>query len=321
MRFHYPTGLGVGSCREGEYAGCHRVWLGRLTSATNPESGQTTYKYDGNGNLVLQTDARSVKTCYGTLESDTCTAAYDALDRPLKKSYSDDDTKTVTYCYDGDVLAENGTCEAGGFGGHPALHLTGVGNEYSRTAYTYDALGRVTASIQKTGTENYPFTYDWTADSQLEKITYPSQRVVKYCFDTPAMGHRLQGAVDGDTTLCGSASDSYVKDVAYAPHGGIAGLTLSNDVVETTVYNSRLQPTSIEAEKTNSLWKLDNSYCASPSTSCNNNNGNVGWQTITVPGASARQVYGYDAVNRLTAADEDWNSGEFAHLIWPTLII
>ena len=39
--------------------------LKRLTSATNPESGTTTYTYDNNGNVVKRTDARGRITCYG----------------------------------------------------------------------------------------------------------------------------------------------------------------------------------------------------------------------------------------------------------------
>jgi YD repeat-containing protein len=36
--------------------------LSRLISATNPESGTTTYQYDNNGNLSSKTDARGITT-------------------------------------------------------------------------------------------------------------------------------------------------------------------------------------------------------------------------------------------------------------------
>src|SRR3989441_7326202 len=39
--------------------------LSRLTSATNPESGSTSYTYDANGNVLTKQDARGVTTCFG----------------------------------------------------------------------------------------------------------------------------------------------------------------------------------------------------------------------------------------------------------------
>ncbi len=52
--------------------------LKRLTSATNPESGATSYVYDPNGNLYTKTDARSI----------TFTYTYDALNRNTGVTYS-----------------------------------------------------------------------------------------------------------------------------------------------------------------------------------------------------------------------------------------
>ena len=70
--------------------------LKRLTSATNPESGLISYQYDNNGNLLTKTDARSI----------TVTFAYDALNRPTSRTYSDG-TPTVTYTYDAAGVANS----------------------------------------------------------------------------------------------------------------------------------------------------------------------------------------------------------------------
>jgi YD repeat-containing protein len=64
--------------------------LSRLLRANNPESGIVQYSYDPNGNLVTKTDAR------GTIVS----MHYDALNRPLSKTFSDG-TPPVTLYYDG----------------------------------------------------------------------------------------------------------------------------------------------------------------------------------------------------------------------------
>ncbi|MDP9055105.1 MAG: RHS repeat protein [Acidobacteriota bacterium] len=74
----------------------------RLLTATNPESGTTTYTYDNNGNLKTRTDAN------GTTMT---VAGYDGLNRPYVSSgpavtYSAAGptvpTSPVTYTYDGD---------------------------------------------------------------------------------------------------------------------------------------------------------------------------------------------------------------------------
>ena len=63
--------------------------LGRLKTATNPESGTISYTYDAAGNLLTKTDARNVIACFGSLSGTTCTPRYDALNRILNKAYSD----------------------------------------------------------------------------------------------------------------------------------------------------------------------------------------------------------------------------------------
>jgi YD repeat-containing protein len=62
--------------------------LGRLTFATNPESGNISYSYYDSGDLYQKTDARGVMA----------TMTYDPLHRILTKSYSDS-TPPVTYTY------------------------------------------------------------------------------------------------------------------------------------------------------------------------------------------------------------------------------
>ena len=71
--------------------------LSRLTSATNPESGTISYAYDNNGNLTTKTDPRTTGGANWTT-----TIAYDALNRVITKSYSNDGgaTPPVHYYYD-----------------------------------------------------------------------------------------------------------------------------------------------------------------------------------------------------------------------------
>ncbi|QOY90729.1 RHS repeat domain-containing protein [Paludibaculum fermentans] len=124
----------------------------------------------------------------------------------------------------------------------------------------------------------------------MHRETYPSNRQVT------TSGFDAAGRPTGVT--------GYASGVKYDPSGSRSQITLGNGVVETTVFNNRLQPKSIEAAKNGSLWKLENFYCASEATSCASNNGNVVSQRQTIGAISGPTAYTYDAVNRLTGATE-----------------
>ncbi len=100
------------------------------------------------------------------------------------------------------------------------------------------------------------------------------------------------GRVNGVT---GTGSKNYATSILYAPQGGMTSLALGNLLTESTAYNNRLQPTSISVGTRVSLG-----YAYGTS----NNNGNVQSQTITAPGLSLTQTYGYDWLNRLTGMNE-----------------
>ncbi|MCZ2076119.1 MAG: hypothetical protein LC130_14100, partial [Bryobacterales bacterium] len=122
--------------------------LSRLRTATNPESGTTSYTYDDAGNLVLKSDARGVKTCFGNWVGLACEAGlegngYDGLNRPRRKTYSDS-TPAVVWGYD--------TCGRG--------RVCTVASADTTIGYGYDGLGRVSASTQTTAGAAYPFLYN-----------------------------------------------------------------------------------------------------------------------------------------------------------------
>lgn len=69
--------------------------LKRLTSASNPESGNLIYSYDNNGNLTSKVDPQN-----------TTSFAYDLLNRVTSRTYSDG-TPGVTYTYDATGVANS----------------------------------------------------------------------------------------------------------------------------------------------------------------------------------------------------------------------
>ena len=135
---------------------------------------------------------------------------------------------------------------------------------------------------------------------QLE--TYPLQsnpllatgRKLQSCYDSVG---RISAVSNKDTSLAYATVDS---TVGYAAHGAIRKLTLGNNVVETTLFdstdgaaenNTRLQPThkTISNGSGVSLLGLQYGYCSTALTGCASNNGNVMSQTI-VASATAKAL-------------------------------
>ena len=275
--------------------------LSRLKSATNPEMGTSPtngtiqYQYDNNGNLTLKTDARNVQTSY----------VYDALNRVTQRNYANEPsgqnaTPNVSYTYDNLPHAK----------GKLTKVITGsVTTPSAITDYqTFDEVGRVTQSQQTTDGTAYgdPQIYKYNLSGALIEETYPSGRVVKNVLDA-----------DGDLTLVQSKKNgnagvfNYAKSFTYTAAGAVSSMQMGNGKWESTVFNSRLQPTQIAlggTQNATNLLKLNFDYGTTA------NNGNVLSQTITVPSETRNnttyaaftdvQNYSYDALNRLKQADE-----------------
>lgn len=258
--------------------------LSRLVSATNPESGVTSYEYDYNGNLLTKTDYRGLKTHYG----------YDSLSRRISTTYEGDSTPGVTYSY-GD---SSGIPNAKG-------RLTQVSNSSSVTTYdSFDPLGRVLTSRQIQNGLTYPFSYQYNLAGWLTSETYPSRRTVVTCYD---VSNRTSAVVLGS---CANPTKSYVSGMyPYWPHGAPYAFWYGNTVVPVSRYNERLQPSLIYATLNNSdsQWLfLDYLNWNTPY-----NNGNLAATTQqfgnAVPGSqltTITQSFGYDGVNRLHTASD-----------------
>ena len=251
--------------------------LSRLLSATNPESGTTSYTYYGSGDLATKKDARNV----------TSTMTYDVLHRIKTKSYSDL-TSAVTYTYH---QVSNGSA-APNIG-----QLKSVISSESMTTYSYNALGQVATSSQAiTGRETNSFSYDWYLNGALKKQVYPSGNIVNYPVDNA-----------GRTTGVAVGSTYYASVLGHTPDGRITDMALGNGLYEKRDYWPAGTPTTYSLRTTPGggvLTELKYHFAAST------NNGNVMKQEITRKNGSASttttwtQNYTYDGVNRLSAANE-----------------
>lgn len=277
--------------------------LRRLQTASNPETGNaakgdTSYTYDGNGNLLTRTMAAASTTG----SSSTVTISYDALNRPYLKGYSGlRKAPNVTLCYDGNIYGgSDGVCTTG-TATNANMRVTEVRNSESSTAYTaYDARGRVTGYQQTpVGGPPYAFTgFTYNLAGGLTSITYPySGRTVAQTFDSA-------GRV--------SAITGYASSITYEAHGGLTTMTLmtlGNSLLENWSYNSaRMQPEVIQlgtASSSASVVKLETAYCDSGfQVPCGTNNGNVKMDRITADSGVWARRYKYDLANRLTQAGE-----------------
>jgi RHS repeat-associated protein len=268
--------------------------LSRLQSATNPELGTTstngtiTYSYDSNGNLLTKTDARNITTTF----------SYDALNRVVLRDYSDS-TPDVSYFYDGTGLSQVPANSKGA--------LTKVSSSVSETRYTsFDTLGRLKSNEQVIDGITYPMSYSYNLGGALVSQTYPSGRVVTNTFDNDGQLSNVSSKANLTAT-----PRTYANSFIYTTHGAVSSMRLGNGRFESTVFNSRLQPTQIAlgtSANNTSLLKLDYTYGVKVNgvLDTTKNNGNAESQTITVPGMSNPfvQTYTYDSLNRLLSATE-----------------
>src|SRR5689334_22006664 len=272
--------------------------LSRLTSAANPESGTISYGYDNNGNLTSKTDPR---TTGGS--NWTTSIAYDALNRVITKSYSNDGgvTPPVKYYYDNASLPSGAPSFTRGYSTGRLVAVTYGSSSSNGTYRGYDELGRVVRQYQQTDGVNYLTEATYYLNSAMATETYPSvpgasdRRTVSYSLDSAG---RLSSLSSSATTYAPAAS---VSSIGYAPHNALTTETYGNGLIHGVTYNNRLQPNEIKLGTSGSPTSIvDLTYSYGTTT----NNGNVQSIGYSGGGVSYTQSFGYDALNRLTTSSE-----------------
>jgi RHS repeat-associated protein len=263
--------------------------LSQLTSATNPESGAISYTYDNGGNLIKKVDARGVITCYGTLNGTTCdgSTGYDALHRPLKKTYSDS-TPAATFTYDS-------TSVDGLSVTYPVGRLVKAATSNTRTVNSYDTMGRIRDQWQCTpancGSAWFTAHYERDLTGDVTSQSNPFGFTLAQVWNTA-------GVMTG---ISSSLSDAQHPATLYTLNSYTAALlptqvTLGNGLIEASAYNGRLQQTQLRVNNPYTGTDLLNmGYGFNYGTA---NNGNVAsWSASGVQ--TFNRSYTYDAVNRL----------------------
>jgi YD repeat-containing protein len=272
--------------------------LKRLTSVTNPESGTINFGYDNNGNLTSKLDARSITT----------TMTYDALNRITSKSYNDSpQTPAINYYYDSQTLPGGAPSFDRGFATGRLVAVT-YGGTSAGTYRGYDQMGQGVRQYQRTDSVDYLVEASYYANGSVQNVTYPpvpgagDRRIVSYANDSAGRTASLSSAA---TSYAPAAS---VSSIGYTSHNALATQTYGNSLIHAVSYNIRLQPNEIKLGTSGaptSIIDLGYSYGTT------NNNGNVQSIAYNGGGLSYTQTFAYDALNRLTTAQENTGANWF----------
>ncbi len=253
--------LGVGD-PDGLNTTYERDGFGQVTALHSPDTGTTRYKYDANGNVVQQTDARGI----------TSQRSYDTLDRLTKATYPDS-ASNVTYHYD-EANTVTGCASSYSIG-----RLTRVVEQDVTTAYCYDAQGRVTEKRLTLGGQTDVTRYTYTRAGRLHTETRPTGTIVTYRYNEAGEVASLAAALpDG-------ASRTVASDLRYAADGQLESYILANGQIVTRTYDANGDLSAIDSAALSLRFTRD-----------------AAGQITAIEQGSAKGQYRYDALGQLTQA-------------------
>jgi RHS repeat-associated protein len=250
--------------------------FGGLIQRVSPDSGATVYRYDSDGNLTQTVDAS------GAVVNHT----YDALERVLTTTYPADPAENVAYTYDQ---------PAAGFG---VGRLTAVTDAAGSLSRTFDERGNQLTETRVNGAVTLATAYTYDAASRLSSIAYPSGWTVAYSRDV--MGRAIAIAAQPPD---GSPAVPVLAGVGYQTFGPISSMTFGNGVAEARSFDLDARITTLADTGAGPLQNLTYSYDAA---------NNVSKIADAVTAASS-QSFGYDALNRLTAATGAYGSFSYTY--------
>jgi RHS repeat-associated protein len=274
--------------------------LGRLTSATTPESGAVTNYFTplsgfvcgaGDPTLPCRTqDARGVVKNF----------SYDGINRIIGVQYSNTsggadpaNTPPVSYTYD-----------TGGSGAFALDRLTKITEgpatptPVNSHTFTYDNFGRILTDSQSIDQHTYLIRYAYNLASEITSITYPSGRVVLQNYD--AIGRICAIGASGSTCTAGTR---YLNSPVYNAAGETLSVTFGNSVQGAFTYNDHLQLSTLRYFKgSTEILNLGYDY----TTGVPGNNGQIQkMHYYTTPGVEDQtksENFTYDILGRLSAA-------------------
>lgn len=179
----------------------------RLDHQTQPESGTTTYHYDGLGRPWYQVDA---------------------LGRQSTNTYDDENRLT-------DVV----TSPVTDYWVHADYDEWGnrvqVQNGYVNATFEYDLDLRLTRRTDAINSRTFESRYAYDPNDRLKQVWYPSGNHVAYDYDHD----RLLRVYDADPQT------PFATGFDFHPSGGLASYTTGNGIVHAVTYDARYRPAHI----------------------------------------------------------------------------
>ena len=251
--------------------------FGFVTQTISPDSGTTLYTHDLAGNVLTSKDARRVTTTY----------TYDALDRPLTRSYSSDASENVTFSYDDPTP-----------GVHGIGRLTSVTDQAGTATFTYDAYGNRTGRTRTIEGIVHSTSYYYDLDGNVARTVHPHGLIVNYFRD--AAGEVSEISVQESE---GSQPRVIVANGEYMPFGPITAYTLGNGVQISMSYDLDYRLTGVTAAGTAIVQDLALVYGPS---------GNIASIADGVDPALT-QTFDYDLLNRVTRGTGIYGEDTYAY--------
>jgi RHS repeat-associated protein len=260
----------------------------RPLTVTDGKGNATNFVYDGFGDAIQQASPDSGTTVWfydpdsnatGRVQAGVnySSATYDALDRPLTRTYPADSTLNVTYVWD-----------------QTTGHGTGIGNLTSVTAdqagslsLSYDQRNLVTSNARTVGATTYTTGYTYESAGRLASVTYPTAGwTVNYARNSA-------GEVSSMTVKPPSTSAvNLATSITHLPFGPVSGFFYGNGVHDTRTFDLDYRMTSVKDVGTGNIQYQSYGYdAANNPTSITDNVTSGNSQTLT-----------YDAVDRLKSA-------------------
>jgi RHS repeat-associated protein len=262
---------------------------GQKTSMSDPDMGNWFYSYDALGNLMSQVDAKNQAT----------NLYYDALNRLVGKTYTVDVVDPAAYTRPADPGTNNYVTEYKydeglyGIGRRTSMSdpSTGIGQA---TTWQYDERGRVASQTKVI--DGQPFTTGTTYNSAdlPVTLTYPDGEVVTNQYTDNMLFDKL---VNENGTTDPADDYYYVSSTGYDSTGRMTSRGLGNGVTQSWDYyawneqvNGIGQGGRLKTLAATTLQNLEYQY---------DSVGNI--MQITDSVNTESQVYGYDALDRLTS--------------------
>jgi RHS repeat-associated protein len=260
----------------------------RPLTVTDPKTNATTYVYDGFGEKIQQKSPDSLKTIYyydadynvnGINQSgiNYSSATYDALDRLLTRTYSNDSSLNISLTYDE-------TSAGHGFG---VGHLTSGTDATGSLSRGYDERGNMTTDARTIASQLYSTSYAYESAGRLSSITYASSGwVIGYGRDSAGQIKYVSATRPGHSAV------NLASNITHMPFGPASSWTYGNGVTDTRTFDQDYRITSITDHGTSNIQYNSYGYDADNNvTSITDNVTSANNQTLT-----------YDQIDQLKSA-------------------